>query len=137
MRMSLMVSMLTACVVAAVIACANKRPIEPAALVGTYVLNRGQAPDLIALKPDGTYVHSYTAANGQKHSHQDRWSLEPINGEQRITFNEFVFALPGYGTGKPAFWNVEIERVGGSIRLRVDDDLGVWYQKQQPSPPTR
>jgi hypothetical protein len=128
---------LTTCIVIAGMACADQRPIERSALVGTYVLNRGEASDVIEVRADGTYLHSSKAAGGVTQTRQDRWYLEPLDGEQRITFEGFVFTLPGYGIEKPGFWNVAIERVAGSIRLGVDDDVGIWYQKQPPDSPTR
>ena len=137
MRLSLMSNVLTSCIVVAGMACADQRPIERSALVGTYVLNRGEASDVIEVRADGTYVHSYKTTDGVTHTGQDRWYLEPLDGEQRITFEGFVFGLPGRGVGGRSVWNVATERVAGSIRLGVDEDLGLWYQQQPPRPPTR
>ena len=137
MRLSLMTNWLTTCIVIANMACADQRPIERSALVGTYVLNRGEASDVIEVRADGTYVHSYKTTGGVTHTSQDRWYLDPLDGEQRITFEGFVFALPGRGSGGRNSWDVAIERVAGSIRLGVDEDLGLWYQKQPPDSPTR
>jgi hypothetical protein len=135
---ALLSNVLTTCIVSAGMTRADQGPIERSALVGTYVLNRGEASDVIEVMADGTYVHSYKTTGGVTHTGQNRWYLEPLDGEERITFKGFVFALPGRGTGgRRSFWNVAIERVAGSIRFGIDEDLGLWYQKQPPDSPTR
>ena len=102
--------------------------IEVEEVVGKYAINRHGITDEIEVRVDGRYVHSFGAAASVR-SHGGTWTLERADGEQVITFNDFIFGLEGHGSGKPAFWVVSPERVSGRTRLVVDDDVGLWYQQ--------
>ncbi len=113
------------------VGCASRPTIDRGEISGLYGLNRGENSDLLELRHDGTYTHSYLSAQGVKRTSQSRWSLEPFDGAQRITLEEFVFAIPGYvGSAESALWSAEIQRYEQTLRLMVDHDKGIWYQRR-------
>ena len=98
-------------------------------IIGTYRINKDGLPDIIEVLSDGTYTHSF-GTGLEARTQRGTWQLEDTAEEQIVTFSDFVFGLEGYGSGKPGFWIVSPERVAGRVRLSLDDDVGVWYQRQ-------
>ena len=105
--------------------------IERRALLGKYVANHGKGLDAIELKHDGSYVYFYRSSSGKEFRNAGRWTFYRQDNAPRITFNDFVFGLGGYGGAKPGYWDVEIERSWrGELRLSLDPDLNYYYLKQ-------
>lgn len=104
-------------------------PVRPDDLVGVYAINLGTSPDAIVLHADGTYSHSYMAGT-EATTQRGRWQLEVIDSEPLVTFHDFVFGREGFGSGAPALWPVSPQRERGRLRLPLDRDRGLWYDKQ-------
>jgi hypothetical protein len=101
-------------------------------VVGRYQANHAKGVDYIDLRPDGTYLYYYKGEDGKILTNTNTWKFERVNGKPTITFSKFVFGLPGYGSQKPGFWVVEVQRsfVAGNLRLCIDPDLGYYYLKK-------
>lgn len=100
-------------------------------LAGKYVANHPYGNDYLILTVDGTYFYSYTDVNDNKTINENKWFLEHKNEKTIITFSEFNFALPDYGTDSPGYWVVEVkESLLGEIRLTIDPDLDYYYSKE-------
>ena len=108
--------------------CSQK--IDRSELIGKYFANHGKAIDTIELKPDGTYIYYYNSDNGNILSYINRWTFDYENKEPRITFEKFIFGLPGYSIRGPGYWDVEVEKSWGKIRLCIDTDLNFYYEKK-------
>lgn len=100
-------------------------------LSGKYVANHPYGKDYLILNADGTYRYSYTDKNGETTINENKWELEYKNQKTIITFFQFDFALPDYGTDSAGYWVVEVNRsITGSYRLIIDPDLNYYYQKE-------
>jgi len=119
--------------------CAKK--IDRSMLVGIYVANHGNAIETLELKSDGTYIYNYRSSDGTAMTNSNRWEFAYEEGEPRITFDEFIFGLPGYGTKVPVSWDVGVERrwnflnhgyLNNCIRICTNPDLNYYYEKPLP-----
>jgi hypothetical protein len=108
------------------------RKLEPADLIGRYVSNRGAATDVVELRADGTYVHTFGIPGKPPFVNTNRWEFQYRKGEPRLTFWEFVFKSTKGPIGGPAIWDVEIERSRGRLRLCISPDLDHYYVKEHP-----
>jgi hypothetical protein len=110
-------------------------PIDNDEIPGRYVANHKKVLlDMVEIRADGTYTYQYKTVSGDDDfTNTGTWIIEDHAGRTYITFNKFVFVLPGYGSGRPAYWPVEpLRSLTGSIRLTLDPDLGYYYVKQEP-----
>jgi hypothetical protein len=101
-------------------------------VIGRYVANHQKGLDYLELKTDGTYILNFKSSDGKEFINTNQWEFEYRDGNPWITFSGFVFGLPGYGTQKPGFWLVEVEKsfLTGNLRLCIDPDLNYYYEKQ-------
>jgi hypothetical protein len=61
----------------------------PNDLVGSYTLNVGPGSDVLELKSDGTYVHSYQDANFPKSKLGGKWQLDSTPDGEVVTLEDF------------------------------------------------
>lgn len=115
--------------------CSGK-PIERSIVIGKYLANHKLGIDQLELKEDGTYTYYFKFPNGKEFTNSNRWELEYLDKVPVITFEEFIFALPGFESRKspslktPGFWPAEIQVFGKRTRLCIDEDLGYYYNKR-------
>jgi hypothetical protein len=118
--------------------------IDRADLVGVYRADSGTYPDVIDVRDNGSYVHSYHLnPQGVEITTTNKWTCETNDGVMRITFEEFVwgvdFVQPNLSKAKregPSFWDVEVERSFGKLRLRINSDVRQFYVKVSNVSPT-
>jgi hypothetical protein len=97
---------------------------------GEYVANYDLAFETLIVNRDGTYSYYFRSPDGTETSNAGQWKLEQHMGQPGLTFSSFKFGLPEYGTDRPGYWNVEIERtLFGRLKLCFDPDLGYCYIK--------
>jgi hypothetical protein len=109
-----------------------QRSLERPDVFGRYVANHGKGLDVIELSPDGTYLYAYRSSDGKEFRNKGRWTFYRQDGAPSITFDDFEFGLNGYGSGKPAYWDVEVEASWlRELRLSLDPDLNYYYLKQR------
>lgn len=108
------------------------KAIDRSMVVGKYNANHNKGSDSLELRADGVYLHHYTSADGKELANTNRWKFEYQDGKPIITFVQFAFSLPGYGTKYPGFWIVEVKKsiIGNTLHLCIDPDLGYSYIKQ-------
>ncbi len=92
-------------------------PLTPETFVGTYIYYSVNSetlhgPDELTLRGDGTYS-LIIKPSGVLPTKEGRWRLYQ-DPRPRIALND---------TGYPVWIK------GRNIRLEIDDDLGLWYQK--------
>ena len=104
------------------------KPIDRAGLIGTYTANHGKGLDVLELRDDGTYVHSYQSAGGVILTNSSNWEVSLEHDISRITFSKFSFTFD-VGSKVSGFWDVEVERSGKKLRLVIDPDLNYYYEK--------
>ncbi|HXA14229.1 MAG TPA: hypothetical protein VNW23_03810 [Opitutaceae bacterium] len=97
-------------------------------LIGNYVLNVGPGEDVIELKDDGTYVHTFQGKDTKKEMGAGTWELEDSEGGQTV-LNNFQ-PLPGEQTRGRGFYFLRNKRFFGKIRLMTYVDLNEYYEKQ-------
>jgi hypothetical protein len=109
------------------------KAIDRSMVVGIYYANHKKGVDSLEVKTDGTYEYHYKAPDGKEFRNTNRWEFEYSEGKPMITFLDFTFALPGYGSKKPGFWIVEVQKSfwGSKLRLCIDPDLNYYYVKQK------
>ena len=109
------------------------KAIDRSMVVGKYYANHKKAVDSLDLNSDGTYVYYYKAPDGKEFKNINKWEFEYVEGKPTITFLQFIFGLPGYGSPKPGFWSVEVQKTfwRGKLRLCIDPDLGYFYVKEK------
>src|SRR3972149_2079199 len=93
--------------------------IERSMVLGIFIANHTKGIDSLIIRPDGTYLHSFTSPIGEKFVNSNNWEFELLDGEPHITFSRFLFRLEGHGRGKPGVWIVKVERSWGKLRLTI------------------
>ncbi len=97
-------------------------------LLGKYVANHAKGIDEIELKSDDSYKYYFRSKDGREIVNSGNWRLELTENSSSITFSNFIFGLPGYGTKQPGFWIVKVEKTfSGKIKLCLDPDLDYYY----------
>lgn len=110
--------------------CACGRSVDPATLPGKYEADHGKGVDSIVISSDGSYSYSFVAEDGRKIDNRGRWSAAIEGAKTQVTFEDFIFGLPGYGGSKPAFWVTTAEKCAGSAPcFCLDPDLNYYYRK--------
>lgn len=104
--------------------------IERSIVVGKYIAKQDNGIDILELKSDGTYIYYYRFYDGMELKNSNKWEIEYQNNETRITFDKFIFGLTGYGTKRPGFWNVKVEKSKKTLRLCIDPDINYCFEKQ-------
>jgi hypothetical protein len=99
-------------------------------VIGKYIANHKKGINVLELKPDGIYIYYYRSADGTELKNSNKWEFEYQNNEPRITFEKFIFGLPEYGTKRPGFWNVKVEKSKKTLRLCIDPDLNYYFDKK-------
>src|SRR5438128_1163566 len=85
--------------------CSTK--VERSSVIGTYVANHGKGLESIEVRADGTYNYSCQVDGRNLVHNQGRWIFHEQDGAGRLTFEEFGFCLPEYGSS-PGYWDVEV-----------------------------
>jgi len=108
------------------------KQIDRSTVVGRYQASHDNGVELLELKADGTYVYQYRASDGREVRNTNKWEFECLDEKPMITFSQFVFGPSGYGTPKPGFWVVKVDKsfLGDTLRLCIDPDLGYSYVKK-------
>lgn len=117
-----------ACCIFLLVLTSCSKPIERADLIGKYTANHKKGLDVLDIKDDGTYIHTYQPAVGEAVTNSDHWEVAFEKGEPRITFSKFTFGF-GVGSKVSGFWDVKVERSGNQLRLSIDPDLNYYYEK--------
>jgi hypothetical protein len=113
-----------------VIGCAEK--IDQSMVIGKYQANHNKSTDTLEVLADGTYIYKYKMDDGKYLTNNNTWEFKYLDNKPTIIFSSFIFGLPGYGTKKPGFWFVEVEKAfRGNVRLYIDRDLNYYYSKVQ------
>ena len=107
-------------------------------LVGTFTANTATYRDIIDIRDDGTYMHTYHLdPQGTEIVSTGTWTYKTSDGVTRITFREFVwgtdFVQPDLSKSQreqPSFWIVEAQKSLGTVRLRIDPDVREFYVKK-------
>lgn len=117
------------------ISCQSK--VNCSELVGAYTANKGEYRDVIDIRNDGIYVHTYRLdPQGPELTTTNKWTCETRDGESYISFEEFVPGLDFTNRSldkdireKPGFWVVEVEKSFGKVMLRPNPDINRFYVK--------
>jgi hypothetical protein len=102
---------------------------EKAQLVGKYVLNVGHGDDLLELKSDGTYTHSFQAQQNTTATGSGKWELESYDAGPTVTLDDFQ-RLPGEPSGGSGYYLLTIKSFFGKICLMTNEDTNECYEKQ-------
>jgi hypothetical protein len=107
--------------------------IDRSMVIGKYYANHKKGVDSLELRSDGTYLYYYKAPDGKELKNTNKWEFEYVEGKATITFLQFIFGLPGYGSPKPGFWTVQVQKTfwRGELRLCIDPDLAYFYVKEK------
>jgi len=105
-----------------------KSTISRSDVIGEFNANHGKGLDKILLQEDGTYIHTFQNGTERIISNSEKWTFTDRSGESRLTFNNFTF-LQGVASDKSGYWDVEVERLSGTLRLNLDPDLNYFYKK--------
>src|ERR1035437_1157362 len=117
---------------AAIIAvlCGCSRHVEIDEIPGRYAIAINKDIDLIDVLPNGTYRYYYKNDSGVEIRNAGKWSVDYIDGVQRLTFWRFIFGYSSWRKDSPGIWSVEMEHSWrGRIRLCLDADMGKYYEK--------
>jgi len=115
-----------------IVLAACSRPATKEEAVGVYAMNKGKAHDSLTVYPNGEYSRRYTAPGAASVVDSGRWTWDTINGKQFLTLEKFTprwdYELFPPTRGAPGFWPARPERrVGGSVRIPVERDIGWAY----------
>jgi|SRR6185437_3802115 len=113
--------------ITSLVGCSDK--FTPNDLVGSYALNVGPGSDVLELKGDGTYVHSYQDSNVPKNELGGKWQLDNTPNGEVVTLDNFK-VLPGENATGSGYYLLKPTRFFGSIRLMRNLDLNEFYKKQ-------
>jgi hypothetical protein len=111
--------------------CCGKARAAKDDVAGRCVANHGKGLDVIELRPGGTYSYIFRSIDVKERRNKGHWKFYFEGAVPRITFDDFVFGLRGYG-GMPGFGDVEVKQFwGGTLSLCLDPDLAYFYVKQK------
>jgi len=116
-------------VVSILLFCGCSKQIDQSMALGKYSANHKYGIDTLVINSDGTYNYYFRSVDGAELTNTNRWHFENQNNEPRITFDKFIFGIPGYGSKAPGFWDVRVEKTGNTLRLCIDKDLNYYYEK--------
>ena len=105
--------------------------VEPIQVYGTYTVSHKYGSEVLELKLDGTYLHTFTDNKGRTTVNSNTWDFEHEHNRQTITLNENVPTYYDNSVHRPGFWMVEVEQSTGDCnpRLCLNDDLGIYFVK--------
>jgi len=107
-------------------------------LMGRYVADSGDYPDIIEIFDDSTYSHTYHLyPQTPEVTTLNKWSCESENGETYIIFDNFIFGADfDMGENKktketPAFFKTGVHKYHGIIRICLPLDYYSYYVKEE------
>jgi hypothetical protein len=116
---------------------ACSRPATKDEALGAYAMNKGKARDTLIVYPNGAYARRYAAPGAVMVVDSGRWIWNSIKTEQVLTFENFIprwndeLYPPTRAT--PVNWPTRPERrLGGTIKIPVEGDLGWAYVRVSP-----
>jgi hypothetical protein len=132
------ISIITCAILINLVCISCSSSIEKRDLIGTFVADRVAHRDILEIHADGTYVHRYSPnIDGVEVASTNNWTFDSSQGEPRITFDGFTWGVDfaQFNSIKkqatsPGFWDVEVEKAFGHVRLRINQDDQQWYIKQ-------
>jgi len=106
--------------------------VSRAELIGRYDANVPEGKDMLRVRADGTYDHTYARPGGVEHTETSTWMLEPDEADgEKVTFNDFTFQIAPYKSDRPGFWPARPSKRFGKIRFEINDDMRLYYTKQE------
>jgi hypothetical protein len=106
-------------------------------LSGRYVADSGDYPDIIEIRDDGTYSHTFHLyPNTPEITTQGSWSCRRRNGKTLITFGDFLFGKDfDMGEEKPyrersVFYTTNVHIHRGTVRICLPHDYYSYWVKQ-------
>lgn len=100
--------------------CSKK--VEQSEIIGLYVADFGSGTNCLAVRSDGTYVHSFFPVGKAGVKVTNKWEFEYWRGKPLITFYEYA-ADPIAVPNSDAFWPAEVIRSRGRLLLSTDSDV--------------
>ncbi len=115
--------------------CACQVEFQESELIGTYKANHGKGEDIIVLKENGKYLHTFKTSENL-FEREGNWEYEIFKDQPLISFYNFQhrwrdnYYTYEFEKGERNIWPAFIERtIFGKITLPLDDDLGFYYEK--------
>ena len=106
-------------------------------LSGRYVADSGDYPDIIEIRNDGTYSHTYHLyPDTPEITTQGSWSCQRRDGKTYITFGEFVLGTDFDMSQKkplresPGFYTTDVHIHRGTVRICLPHDYYSYWVKQ-------
>ena len=106
-------------------------------LDGRYVADSGDFTDIIEIRNDRTYSHTYHLyPNTPEITSQGSWSCRRLEGKTEITFSKFVFGTDfDMGQKKPlretpSFYITNVHIHHGKVRISLPHDYYSYWVKQ-------
>jgi hypothetical protein len=107
--------------------------IKKPQLMGEYRIHGSIVDDRVTLRQDGSYIHAVAITGRPDVVEYGHWELETLrpDGDLRITFYDFAFYVEhGLHSGR-GLWPAFVSKRWGKIRLDVNEDLGLYYEKYE------
>jgi len=114
--------------------CFDSDHFNESEIVGRYKLNTAPDFDVIELKSNLTYIHYLSDKDGKMEMLTGKWKLDKDELGQHVVLSHFQlkgesFIHPGERTDVAGYFVLRPTRFFGFIRLMVDEDLSIYYNK--------
>jgi hypothetical protein len=98
-------------------------------LIGSYALNVGVGSDILVLRADGSFLHSYQDSSLPRIELGGKWELDNVADGQVVSLEGFT-DLPTKSAQESGYYVLRPTRFFGSIRLMRNFDLNEFYRKR-------
>jgi hypothetical protein len=114
------------------------RGIETSDVIGNYIANHGKGTDILEIRADGTYSHTYKSTlegEDAAFNYTDNWEFE--QDSNRIVLNHYIQGWPWRPGDKvdliPRNMNTVVKRsfFSGTVKILIDVDSNYYYEKEE------
>jgi hypothetical protein len=112
------------------------RPVDSAMVSGVYLANHKQGIDMLILREDNMYIHSFTTFEGEQYIDSSNWELIIFGPQQSIRLynytSRYESGFPNSYRGAAISDKIIKKTFTGEIKISVDPDVGYWFVKAGP-----
>ncbi len=101
--------------------------IDRSQIPGTYTAGSIEA---LEIRPNGSYRHVYAGSDGKSVAEEGQWEFAIVEDRPNVVLQNFHCTLPGSESSGQGYFLTRATANWRGVRLWVDDDRGLFYQKK-------
>lgn len=112
------------------------RPLDSSMMPGVYLANHHQRIDMLILRDDSIYIHSFTTFEGEQYIDSSGWELVMFGSREHIRLDHYTSkyesGFPRSYRGAGVHDKIIRRTINNKIMISIDPDLGYWFVKAGP-----